>query len=97
MMNLTRRKLIGGIGLLFAAPAIVKASSLMPVKMYKASMFIAADWGHTESYSAIFQARMITWGKQPVIEITQAPDPSKWVYSDGVPLQIQGIPIEFDE
>ncbi len=31
-MTLTRRKLIGGIGLLVAAPAIVRASSLMPVK-----------------------------------------------------------------
>ncbi len=32
-MILTRRKLIGGMGLLFAAPAIVRASSLMPVKV----------------------------------------------------------------
>lgn len=31
-MILSRRKLIGGIGLVFAAPAIVRASSLMPVK-----------------------------------------------------------------
>lgn len=31
-MILTRRKLIGGMGLLFAAPAIVRAGSLMPVK-----------------------------------------------------------------
>lgn len=31
----TRRGVIGGIGLLFAAPAIVKASSLMPVKVYR--------------------------------------------------------------
>lgn len=31
-MILTRRKLIGGVGLLVAAPAIVRASSLMPVK-----------------------------------------------------------------
>lgn len=30
--DITRRKLIGGIGLLVAAPAIVRASSIMPVK-----------------------------------------------------------------
>ena len=58
MINPTRRKLIGGIGLLFAAPAIVKASSLMPVKVYKAPMFIAADWAFAESYSAVFQTRL---------------------------------------
>lgn len=28
----TRRKILGGLGLLFCAPAIVKASSLMPMK-----------------------------------------------------------------
>ncbi|WP_341702608.1 hypothetical protein [Ferrovibrio sp.] len=33
MIAPTRRRLIGGIGLLFAAPAIVKVSSLMPVKV----------------------------------------------------------------
>jgi hypothetical protein len=33
-MILNRRKLIGGIGLVFAAPAIVRVSSLMPVKAY---------------------------------------------------------------
>jgi len=33
-MILNRRKLIGGGALLIAAPAIVKASSLMPVKVY---------------------------------------------------------------
>lgn len=32
-MILTRRKLIGGLGLLVAAPAIVRASSIMPVKV----------------------------------------------------------------
>jgi hypothetical protein len=32
--TLTRRKLIGGLGLLIAAPAIVRMSSLMPVKRY---------------------------------------------------------------
>lgn len=31
-MLLTRRSLLGGIGALLAAPAIVRASSLMPVK-----------------------------------------------------------------
>jgi hypothetical protein len=31
----TRRGIIGGIGLLFAAPAIVRASSLMPVRVWK--------------------------------------------------------------
>lgn len=31
-MILSRRKLIGGIGLAFAAPAIVRAGSLMPIK-----------------------------------------------------------------
>lgn len=30
--HISRRKLIGGLGLLIAAPAIVRASSLMPVK-----------------------------------------------------------------
>jgi hypothetical protein len=34
--TLSRRKLLGGLGLLIAAPAIVKASSLMPVKAYAA-------------------------------------------------------------
>lgn len=33
-MIMNRRKLLGGLGLLIAAPAIVKASSLMPVKAY---------------------------------------------------------------
>lgn len=36
MITLSRRKLLGGLGLLIAAPAIVKASSLMPVKAYAA-------------------------------------------------------------
>ena len=31
-MELTRRKLIGGIGFLFAAPAIIRVSNLMPIK-----------------------------------------------------------------
>jgi hypothetical protein len=31
-MNLSRRKLIGGLGLLIAAPAVVRATSIMPVK-----------------------------------------------------------------
>lgn len=34
IQTLSRRKLLGGLGLLIAAPAIVKASSLMPVKAY---------------------------------------------------------------
>lgn len=33
-MILSRRKLIGGLGLLIASPAIVRASSLMPVKAW---------------------------------------------------------------
>jgi len=33
-MILNRRSLIGSLGLVFAAPAIVRASSLMPVKMF---------------------------------------------------------------
>lgn len=36
---LNRRKLIGGLGLLIAAPAVVRASSLMPVKMEKEIQF----------------------------------------------------------
>lgn len=35
MITLSRRKLLTGLGLLIAAPALVKASSLMPVKAYK--------------------------------------------------------------
>lgn len=31
-MTLTRRSLLGGIGALLAAPALVRAASLMPVK-----------------------------------------------------------------
>ena len=31
-MILSRRKLIGGVSLLFSAPAIVRAESLMPIK-----------------------------------------------------------------
>ena len=35
MITLSRRKLISHIGLLIAAPAIVRASSLMPVKAWE--------------------------------------------------------------
>lgn len=42
-MILSRRKLIGGIGLVFAAPAIVKASSLMKVKALP-DMPISSCW-----------------------------------------------------
>lgn len=34
-MIISRRKLIGGVGLLIAAPAIVRAESLMRIKEYK--------------------------------------------------------------
>jgi hypothetical protein len=37
-MDLSRRKLIGGLFLAAAAPAIVRASSLMPVKALKPEM-----------------------------------------------------------
>lgn len=32
---ITRRKLIGSIGLLMAAPAIIRVATLMPVKAFK--------------------------------------------------------------
>lgn len=39
---LTRRKLIGGIGLVLAAPFVVKAASLMPVRQPK--FMRLTDW-----------------------------------------------------
>lgn len=38
MIELPRRKFITGLASLIAAPAIVRASSLMPVKLFKPSM-----------------------------------------------------------
>lgn len=38
-MELTRRRLIGGIGLLLCAPTIVRASSIMPVRALKPDLF----------------------------------------------------------
>lgn len=42
MIEIGRRGLIAGIGALFAAPAIVKAASLMPVKVMRPSISIRA-------------------------------------------------------
>lgn len=37
-LDLTRRRLIGGIGLLLCAPTIVRASSIMPVRALKPTL-----------------------------------------------------------
>ena len=42
--QITRRKLIGGLGLLIAAPAIVRASSRMPVKAYDDVVWLQFDF-----------------------------------------------------
>jgi hypothetical protein len=39
---MNRRKLIGGLGLLVAAPAIVKISNIMPVKVWRG---YSREWG----------------------------------------------------
>lgn len=61
-MILTRRKLIGGLGLLVAAPAIVRAESLMKVRAYPETIevpFVTSQrdasiwlvqWGPAEYY-----------------------------------------------
>lgn len=46
MIELPRRKFIAGLGALFAAPAIVRASSLMPVKAWTGA---GPDYGHPSS------------------------------------------------
>jgi hypothetical protein len=49
----SRSSFIGGLGLLFAAPAIVRASSLMPVKVMRAPRLVdtidiyESNWGET--------------------------------------------------
>jgi hypothetical protein len=48
MEHLTRRKLIGGIGLLIAAPAVIRVAKLMPVKAFDEGQtvtFYATDYG----------------------------------------------------
>lgn len=92
----TRRKLMAGIGLLFAAPALVKASSLMAVKAQRPP-FITADWAFVENYSAIWLSRTIIWDRTPVIEFTQAPDAYNWKPVSSSLYNFQGIPIVFDK
>jgi hypothetical protein len=46
---LNRRKLIGGIGLLIAAPAIVRAESLMRIKVIRRGLTIT-DWNNAMTY-----------------------------------------------
>ena len=43
--QITRRKLIGGLGLLIAAPAIVRVTSLMPVKAFDDGIWFQVNWG----------------------------------------------------
>lgn len=48
-MNLTRRKLFGGLGLVIAAPAIVRAASLMPVRGWREPI----TWGRSLAMTAL--------------------------------------------
>lgn len=48
-MLLSRRKIIGGIGLLIAAPAIVRAESLMRIKVIRGGLTIT-DWNNAMTY-----------------------------------------------
>ena len=43
-IQISRRGLIGGFASLLAAPAIVRASSLMPVKVISHSVPLPAEW-----------------------------------------------------
>lgn len=69
-MTLSRRSLITGLASFLAAPAIVRASSIMPVKAWAEPIFSVGQWeGITwidEIYDAALAARMesglIPWG-----------------------------------
>jgi hypothetical protein len=65
----TRRRLIAGIGLLFAAPAIVKASSLMPVKPWKLyGVSPAADMTMTCEFLRVYRDEvMCSYGEYVVV------------------------------
>ena len=47
-MTSTRRSLITGIGAILCAPAIVRASSLMPISVYAPFDFTASWWEKIE-------------------------------------------------
>ncbi len=51
MLEPTRRGFIKGLGLLVAAPAIVRASSLMPVRRLSPRLIVGLDMAYGESVS----------------------------------------------
>lgn len=77
MTLLTRRSLLGGIGALLAAPAIVRAASLMPVKTWAdPHVMIRGQWiGYAGSFGKLETSRDgVNW--YPV----QMPSPSLFEY-----------------
>jgi hypothetical protein len=72
-MTLTRRKLIGGLGLLIAAPAIVRASSIMKVKVYR-------DLSHLEGANVSILSNMVQSGR--IYTMYNTFPPTKWLAPD---------------
>lgn len=70
--QLSRRKLIGGLGLLIAAPAIVRASSLMSVKA-----FDDIAWLHIDFPGANTVAN-VTINGNPAYFVQGSMDGKKW-------------------
>lgn len=77
-MLINRRKLIGGLGLLIAAPAIVRVSSIMPVKVWAAPrpmyQFASHHWQpefnrttyeFQRKIGAMIQTQYVQMGGQP--------------------------------
>lgn len=52
--QVSRRVLLAGLGALICAPAIVRASSLMPVKAWKEPAFLAIDLGQEETTAMVW-------------------------------------------
>jgi len=62
----TRRGLIGGMAALFAGPAIVRASSLMPVRSTPASIVIVSksQLGFSTNFGDISDVARTVWSRE---------------------------------
>jgi hypothetical protein len=74
---MNRRKLIGGLGLLVAAPAIVKVSNIMPVKAWDDTLYFTNDGAFTINLPEVNQfadlSMEIRVDTQPVVFTSHYP------------------------
>ena len=62
---ITRRKLIGGFGLLIAAPAIIRVADLMPIKAVEEKTF---TFHANKLYTGEAPPRMFVWSSRPDLD-----------------------------